>query len=142
MIGTIIAKKAVRSAFNSLNNGNIEKFIKDWGENVEFTYPGRVMAGGIFKGKYEVKKWFEKLVKQFPRIKFTIIHMGAENIFDLVGNNTVFVCFELILTNKDGFTTTNSGITMIKIERGKVTRVEEFLRIIDGDEYRKGWGDK
>lgn len=142
MIGTILAKKAVTSAFNSLNNGNVEEFMKAWGENVVFIYPGRVRAGGKYKGKHEVKKWFEEFTRQFPRIKFTITHMGADNIFDLLGNNTIFAGFELELTNKDGFTITNSGISMITIERGKVTRVEDLLRTIDGDEYRKGWGDK
>jgi hypothetical protein len=57
------------------------------------------------------------------------------------GNNTLFVQLDLEFTNKDGFKGTNRGVSMIKIKRTKVIRVEDFLNIMDGDDYKRGWGD-
>jgi hypothetical protein len=59
----------------------------------------------------------------------------------MAGNNTLFAQLDVELTNKDGQRAVNSGITMIQIKGAKVVRAEDFLRIIDGNDYKKGWGD-
>ena len=46
MIGTIIAKHAIRSGFDALNKGDLEKFLKAWSENSIWIYPGKIKAGG------------------------------------------------------------------------------------------------
>ena len=141
MIGTIITKQAIRSAFNALNKGDLEKFTKTWSENIIFFYPGKVKAGGQFTGKYQVKKWFEEFIKQFPQRKFTIKHVGVDNIFDMAGNNTIFAHLNIELINKDGYKATNSAVSVIKLKGSKVINVEDFLKIVDGDDYKRGWGD-
>ena len=90
MIGAIVAKQAIKSAFDALNKGNLEKFLKAWSENGIFIYPGKVKAGGQFAGKPEIKRWFEEFIKQFPQRKFTVKHVGVDNIFDMAGYNTLF----------------------------------------------------
>jgi ketosteroid isomerase-like protein len=141
MVGALIAKQAIRSAFGALNNGDLEKFMRAWSENGVFVYPGKVKAGGQFTGKTQVKKWFEEFIRQFPQRKFIINHVGVNNIFDLVGNNTLFAQLDLEFTNKDGLKGTNRGITLITLKGAKVIRAEDFLKITDGDEYKRGWGD-
>ena len=141
MVGAIIAKRAIRSAFGALNRGDIDTFMRAWSENCIFVYPGRVHAGGQFIGKPQARLWFERFIKQFPQRKFTVNHVAVDGILDMVGNNTIFAQLDLQLTNKNGLKCTNSGVSMIKLEGSKVTRVEDFLRIIDGDDYQRGWGD-
>ncbi len=89
MVGAIIAKLAVKSGFDALNKGDLEKFMKAWNENGIFIYTGKVKAGGQFAEKPEIKRWFEGFIRQFPERKFTIKHVGVENIFDIAGNNTI-----------------------------------------------------
>jgi len=141
MVGAIISKQAVRSGFDALNKGNLEKFLKAWSDNGTFVYPGKVKAGGQFVGKPEVRRWFEEFIKQFPQRKFTIKHVGVENIFGMVGNNTIFAQFDLELINKEGLKFTNSGVSVIKIKGTKIIHVEDILKISDGDDYKRGWGD-
>jgi hypothetical protein len=59
----------------------------------------------------------------------------------MVGNNTVFVCFDLKLTNRNGLRATNGGVSMITIKGGKAISEKIFLDVIDGGEYKRSWGD-
>ena len=141
MIGAIVAKQAIKSAFDALNKGNLEKCLKAWSENGIFIYPGKVKAGGQFVGKPEIKRWFEEFIKQFPQRKFTVKHVGVDNIFDMAGYNTLFAHLEIEVINKDGLKASNGAVTVIKIKGGKVIHAEDFLKISDGDDYKRGWGD-
>jgi len=60
MIGAIIARQAVKTGFDALNERDLDKFMKAWADNCIWIYPGKVTAGGRFVGKDEVRKWFEK----------------------------------------------------------------------------------
>jgi ketosteroid isomerase-like protein len=62
MVGALFARQAIRSAFDALNKGDLESFMKAWSENGVFIYPGRVKAGGQYTGKFLVKKWFEAFI--------------------------------------------------------------------------------
>lgn len=141
MVGALIAKQAIRSGFDALNKGDLEKFLKTWSENAIWIYPGKVKAGGQYTGKAEVKRWFEEFITQFPQRKFTLKNVGVDNIFDLVGNNIISAQWDLELTNKDGLKSTNSGVTVLKIKGSKVIHGEDFMATSDGDDYKRAWGD-
>lgn len=141
MIGAIITQTAVKSAFDALNKGDVGKMLAHWNEECTFFYPGKVKAGGEYAGKTQFKNWLENFFAQFPKRKYTIQHIGVENIFDLFGNNTVFVNFDLELTNKDGMNATNSGVSLITIKWTKVVKEVIYLKTTDGDEYKRSWGD-
>ena len=141
MIGAIMTKRAVRSAFDALNKGDVEKMLNHWKEDCSFFYPGKVKAGGLYKGKSQFKKWLEAFFEQFPQRKYTIKNIGVDNIFDMIGNNTVFVYFDLKLTNRNGMNATNSGISVITIKGAKAVKEEIFLEVTDGEEYKRSWGD-
>jgi ketosteroid isomerase-like protein len=141
MIGAIIAKQAIKSGFDALNNGNLDKFMEAWSDNCIWIYPGKVTAGGRFTGKAEVTNWFEKFIQQFPQRKFTLTHIGIGNIFAMGGNNIVSALWDLELTNKDGVKITNAGVTVLTIKGSKIVHGEDFLRTSDGDDYKRAWGD-
>ena len=42
MIGTIIARKAVRRAFQALSNRDLEGFMAAWRDDGVLTYPGEM----------------------------------------------------------------------------------------------------
>jgi ketosteroid isomerase-like protein len=141
MIGAIIARQAVKSGFDALNERNIDKFMKAWSDNCIWIYPGNVSAGGRFVGKTEVRKWFGKFQDQFPKRKFSINHLGVGNIFALGGNNVISAHWDLELVNKDGMSFSNSGVTLLTIKGAKVVQGQDFMTISDGDEFKKAWGD-
>jgi ketosteroid isomerase-like protein len=141
MLGAILAKQAVKSGFDLLNKGDLEKSMKGWSDDCIWKYPGKVKAGGTFTGKDQVRNWYDNFFKQFPQRKFTLKHIAIENIFDLIGNNTVIARWDLETINKDGYKSSNSGVTVLKIKGSKVTFGEDFMLTTDGDDYRKAWGD-
>jgi ketosteroid isomerase-like protein len=141
MIGAIIAKQAIKSGFDALNEGNLDKFMAAWSDNCIWIYPGKVTAGGRFTGKAEVIKWFKNFIQQFPQRKFTLNHIGIGNIFAMGGNNIVSAVWDLELTNKDGLKAYNAGVTVLKISGSKIVQGEDFLRTADGDDYKRAWGD-
>jgi ketosteroid isomerase-like protein len=141
MIGAIIAKQTIRSGFDALNKGDLENFLKKWSEDSIWIYPGKVKSGGRFVGKTAIKNWFGEFIRQFPQRKFILTHIGVENIFDMIGDNTISARWDLELTNKDGIKATNSGVTIIKIKGSKVIHCEDFLETSDGDDYKRAWGD-
>jgi ketosteroid isomerase-like protein len=126
MIGTIIAKRSVKTGFDAFNNGDLETFLKAWSENGVFIYQGKVRAGGQYTGITEIKRWFEAFIIQFPERRFVIKHMGVENILDMNGNNTVFVQLDIDLVNKDGHEVTNSAVSVINLIKRKNNSSEEF----------------
>lgn len=141
MIGAIIARQAVKSGFDALNEGNNDKFMKAWGDNCIWIYPGNVSAGGRFIGKEEVRKWFEKFQDQFPQRKFILNHLGVGNIFALGGNNVISAQWDLEMVNKNGMRFSNSGVTLLTIRGAKVVQGQDFMTITGGEEYKKAWGD-
>ncbi len=141
MIGAIIAKQAIRSGFDALNKGDLENFLKPWSQDCVFIYTGKIKAGGRFTGKLEATRWFEEFITQFPQRKFTVRHVGVENILDMAGNNTIFAQLDLELTNKKGLKCTNSVVSVVKIKGAKIIYAKDFLEISDGDDYKRGWGD-
>jgi ketosteroid isomerase-like protein len=55
------------------------------------------------------------------------------------GNNVGAVHWDLKLTNRAGRAGTNSGVTVVTIERGKVVHVKDFIFDL-GDNFRRNWG--
>lgn len=141
MIGAIIARQAVKSGFGALNERNIDKFMKAWGDDCIWIYPGNISVSGRFVGKDEVRKWFKKFQDQFPQRKFILKHLGVGNIFALGGNNVISAQWDLELVNKDGMNISYSGVTLLTIRGAKVVQGEDFLSKSDGDEFKKAWGD-
>ena len=141
MIGTIIARQAVKSGFDALNARDLDKFMKAWAEESVWIYPGNLSVSGKFVGKDKVRKWFEYFQEQFPQMKFTVKHFGVGSIFALSGNNVVSAYWDLEATNKAGLKYQNSGVTLLTIKGAKVVQGEDFLLKSAGEDFAKGWGE-
>ena len=138
MIGTLIAKKSLADAFNALNQHDLAKFMSAWSSDGEFVYPGVIPASGSHQGKSAVEAWFQHFFEQYPEIKFEVLNICVRNIFDLVGNNVVAVHWNLTLKNREGFTTQNSGVTVVSIHGGKAFRAQDFIFDL-GDNFKRAW---
>ena len=139
MIGTLIAKRKIRSGFNSLSNHDIDTFLKDWAEDATFIYPGNISVSGEYQGKKAIEDWFKKFMAQFPIINFTIKHLCLQNIFDMIGTNHIAVEWDVILTNKDGKEIQNSRVTTLDLKMGKAILVRDY--IFNLEKVKEGWGE-
>lgn len=139
MIGTLIARKALPSAFEALNQHDLPRFMAAWRDDGVFIYPGDIAESGTFTGKAAVEWWFRRFFEQFPRIQFNVADICVKNICDLAGTNTVAVHWNIHLTNRSGRQGENSGVTVVTVERGKVVHVKDYIFDL-GDNFRRNWG--
>jgi ketosteroid isomerase-like protein len=139
MIGAIMAQKALAKAFDALNRHDLAKFMAAWRDDGVFVYPGDIPESGTFQGREAVEGWFRRFFEQFPEIGFDVHDICVRNIFDLRGTNVVPVHWDLKLTNRAGRVGTNSGVTVVTVERGKVVHVKDFIFDL-GDNFRHNWG--
>jgi ketosteroid isomerase-like protein len=127
MIGTLFAKTKIHQAFRALNEKDLEAFLANWSEDVVFHYPGNLTVSGTFSGKDAVRKWFISFFDRMQRIKFTVHHVCAENMFDMFGNNTIAAQWTIRVRSAEGIETENMGINLIKIKWGRVVEVRDFF---------------
>ena len=138
MIGALVARKAMASAFDALNRHDLAKFMSAWRDDGVFVYPGDIPESGTFKGRNAVEGWFRRFFEQFPTIQFDVRDVCVRNLFDLLGTNVTAVHWDIRLVNREGREGQNSGVTVISIERGKVVFVKDFIFDL-GDNFRRNW---
>lgn len=139
MIGTIIARRAVARSFLALNNHDLAAFMKPWRDDGEFIYPGEIAASGVFKGKAAVEGWFARFFEQFPSIYFDVHDVCVRNLCDFVGTNVVVAHWDADLTNRDGFSSRSSGLTLIHLQWGKAVQSRDYIFDL-GAKFRHNWG--
>jgi ketosteroid isomerase-like protein len=127
MLGALIAKKIVRSAFSYFNDRNMEKFLSLWDDNSIFIYPGKLSVSGTKKGKTAVSAWFSNLMDAGPSVHFSIKSICVENIFDLIGTNVITVEWDNSVTNRKGINILISGVSVIRIKKGKILKVCDYI---------------
>ena len=138
MIGALLARKALAGAFEALNHHDLPKFIGAWRNDGVFIYPGEIRESGTFAGKSAIEDWFRRFFEQFPAIRFDVQDLCVRNIFDFVGTNVVTAHWNIQLTNREGRVGENSGVTVVKIVRGKVVLAQDFIFDL-GDNFRRNW---
>jgi ketosteroid isomerase-like protein len=138
VIGALVAKKALTSAFDALNRHDLPKFMSAWRDDGVFVYPGDIPESGTAQGKKAVEDWFRRFFQQFPEIRFDVQDVCVRNVFDLSGTNVVAVHWDIQLTNREGRVGKNSGVTVVSIERGKVFLVQDFIFDL-GENFRRSW---
>jgi len=140
MIGAIIVKSKVRSAFAALNRRDLPAFLSGWAEDATFIYPGNISVSGKMQGKKTIQEWFGKYLEQFPTLKFTLRSVSVQNIFAFGGTNVVAVEWDINLTNREGKDFQNSGVTTINVKKGRVVLVRDY--VFDTEVLRKAWGEE
>jgi ketosteroid isomerase-like protein len=142
MIGAFLVMQRVPAGIEALNRKDLDAFLKDWAEDAILEYPGKIPGvGGIYEGKAAIQRFYQRDFEQFPELKITLTDIAVTNIFDFLGNNVVFTKWEADVTNRDGYRLQNSGITVMKIKRGKAVHVKQYI-FDTGEEFSKAWGVK
>ena len=138
MIGAILAKRAAAGAFDAMNRHDLPAVIAGLRDDAVFTYPGNNPASGTFEGKNAIEAWFRRFFELFPEIRFEVQDICVQNVFDVAGNNVIAAHWNLQITDQEGRTSKNSGVSLITTQRGRVVAVKDF--VFDAEEQRRGWG--
>ncbi len=127
MVGALVAKRKVRAAFSSFNERDIPTFLASWDENATFIYPGDVSVSGTVTGRPAIEAWFTHLMDAGPFVHFTLKSISVENVFDVVGTNVTCAEWENAVTNREGTKMLVRGVSVIRIKRGKITHVRDYI---------------
>ena len=139
MIGTLIARKALRKAFQAVNNHDLDAFMSGWSDDGVLIYPGEFWGSGTFNGKSALTERYRKFFAQYPKISFDIQQIAAKKIFAFTGNNVIMVHWNVYLANKAGREGQNSGVSVITLKNGKAVQVKDFVFDL-GENFRLDWG--
>ncbi len=137
MLGAIIAKQKVRSAFSYFNSRNMKKFLSLWSEDATFTYPGNLSVSGTKVGKSAITNWFNHLMVSGPKVHFSIKSICVHNMFDIFGTNVIAAEWDNSITNRIGIDYLVKGVSVIRIKKGKIVEVRDY--IFDLENLSKVW---
>lgn len=137
MIGTLIAKSLCRRSFNHLSHRRLDKFLSAWADDAVFDYPGMTRVSRIHRGKEEIRTFFEQMLEQFPEFSFTVHHVCAENLYDMIGTNCITVEWTIRGRSKNGTEFENTGMTVINLRMGKGVGVKDY--IYDLEMQKRAW---
>jgi ketosteroid isomerase-like protein len=140
MIGAILAKWRIPAAFEAANRHDIEAVLKNYSNDIVFVYPGDVSASGTYRGKDEVRSFFERWFEQFPTVRFTVKNVAVSNMLDLIGNNVVATEWEVDIVNRDGLAFHNSGVNITTVRRGKAVYTQDYISDT-GESFHSIWGE-
>ena len=140
MIGALLIRKGVLDGFDAFNRRDLDAYLINWSDDVVFSYPGDIPGiSGTYSGKASIYSFYERDLAQFPDFQMTAHSICVENIFDLTGTNTVAVQWEFKGTNRAGLPIQNSGVSIMNLSMGKVTRIQVYI-FDTGQEFRAAWG--
>jgi len=138
MIGAWILKKNLRTSFYNFGQHDLSNFLKDWADNSVFVYPGTSSLAGRFEGKKAITAWFQKYMKSFPRIEFTLKSICIQNPLALLTNNAT-VEWDVSVSNEKGEDYTYGGLTVIQVDKAKVVHAKDY--IFDMEVVKKALGE-
>lgn len=133
MIGTLIARRAVRTGFDSVMRHDFETLARIFHEDATLVYPTR----GTIEGRAGIVEFFRHFLETFPKVQ-AMVHVAAvEDLFDFAGTNTLTTMFEVHTTNREGVTYHQEGMQLIRLHRGKIKLLRYFFA--DTDHLARAW---
>jgi ketosteroid isomerase-like protein len=126
MIGLWIHRRIARTSLAKFGHHELDAFMKAWDEDGVFVYPGTTSMAGRFEGKQTVRAWFQRFMDRFPRIEFTVKHVGVEKAFGLTSNVTS-VEWRVSVTNTRKEDYAWDGMTVISVDKGKAVLVTDYI---------------
>lgn len=140
MIGAFLAKRSVAAGFVAFNRRDLDSYLQNWAQDAILIYPGDIPGvSGRHEGMEAIRAWYERDFDQFPTLQLSLEDVAVSNILDMVGNNVIAVHWKANAVNKGGKAIQNSGVNIIKVERGKVVRFQTYI-FDTGENFKEVWG--
>ena len=122
MITALLFKLMAGGALKTTSNRDIDKIVSNFKDDAVFIYPGTLSVSGTHEGKKAIEEFFHKFFDQFPEVHFESKGVYIKNIFGVTLSNTIAIEWENRLTNRNGDTFENCGMSTTKISWAKAVR--------------------
>lgn len=118
-----IVKQILRQGFRDISQGNFEKLLENFADNVHFTFTGQTALGADVHRKADVRQWFKRVHEIFPKLQIEAEHIY---VMGFPWDTVAVVQFTVRDTLADGTIYENQGVQIVRIVWGKV--VEDHLK--------------
>jgi ketosteroid isomerase-like protein len=119
-----IARRKAQATFDALSRGDWESALKDVAPDVHHVFPGDNAIGGERHSKDAVGRWFERLYRLIPDLRFDVQRIAVKGWpWDMV----VAVEWSDHGHASDGVAYENEGAHWIRLRRGKATYIHAYL---------------
>ncbi len=133
MIGPLIARRKLRSGFNSVALGDLDTLLSVFRDDAVLIYP---MVGRM-EGKDAIHKFYTLFLHTFPGVEVEVHNICHERTFDFVGTNVFTTYWDVATTNRRGMTFRQTGMQLIRTRFGRVEHMHYFFA--DLDALRHAW---
>jgi ketosteroid isomerase-like protein len=134
MIGAVIIRRMVRSAFEMMNRGDVDSLMSGWADDAIFDFPSIMSVGGTLKGKKEIAAGFRMAFEVYPKRKYVVRDICFQEVFPLLsilfGTYVIMADWTAELTNKEGKELKFDGLTVIHGRRNKHTHVRDYISFL------------
>ena len=120
----MIVRRGVASVFTRLNTGDYEYALSGMGTTFEHRFAGEHSLGGKRTSIGALRRWFERLFRLFPNLRFEMHSIAASG---WPWDTTIVVEWTDRATPADGKDYVNSGVHVIRMRWGKVVSIHAYL---------------
>ena len=112
--------EVVQRIFDAQLAGDFDRFIKNWHEDCEYTFPGRNSVGKTYRGHKGMQEFWELLGAKLPELGFEVTRI-------FVSGDEAAVEWRDWGANQEGKRYESWGITRMSLEDGKVKRARDMM---------------
>jgi len=134
MIGAMIVKRMVRSAYEMMNRGDVDSVMAGWADDAVYDSASEIGIGVTIKGKMAIAEWHKRYVEEFPERKFTVKSICLRETLPLVwafiGTSVIMVDWSIAETNKEGKEFRYNGASVLHMRKGKCIYASDCISMV------------
>jgi ketosteroid isomerase-like protein len=120
-----LVRSIARRQFQAINRHDVEAIVKPWTDDTVFTMIGDHALGGTRRGQESGRKWFARLFRLFPDLRFEVREVTAAGW--PWSTTTVAIEWTERATSPFGEPYENQGVHEIRLVKGKVESTTIYL---------------
>jgi len=134
VIGSLMFKRKIRSAFDMVERGDVDSMMRDFADDVVLEH---ISAQGVpvtVKGKKATEELYRKFFEEWPKWKFTVKDICIREVFPLLatltGTSVIMADWSVIQTHKGGKEFKYDGVTAFHVRKGKLIRMSDYYSAV------------
>jgi ketosteroid isomerase-like protein len=120
-------EQLVARTFRPINRKDLDGWMRAWGNDATFDFPGDSPISGHFEGKAAIEAWWRRWFDRMAEVRFTPVHVAFANPFGFSVANTVFTQLTVDVTTKDGLTAHADLVNVSQVRGGKIVAARDYF---------------
>ena len=118
-----IVRRQIQTSFAHLNQHNYQPVVASFTSAIQHSFAGDHALGGTRHSQASARKWYERLFRLFPDLKFNLQNIV---IAGLPGDTRIAVQFRVELTPPEGGYYFNDVAQFIRLKWGRIVEISLY----------------